>query len=352
MLTDDEKKEILELYGRGYSHRKISDRTGHSETTIRNVIDKARREVAKLKDNGLQVEQIASQLDYPLAFVSRILRKHEEKQGEESKAEVEAEVEPAVEVEVNEAPKISAIKTGWSDFQRNRDIEQRKEKIRREAIESIDNLKFWKEHLREEQVLDIDYDRRQRGIRKELEDFVLIKVNEIDSTEALYDFERVIEEINGKIVALFEEYEKKVAEATKTRKAKEIARSDELLNSRIDIPMFPEFVKEKIKDSFLVRNLEEASIVFDALSQVALVIMKTSDFKLEQNDKMWQGFMSIIRDGGWDYLKKMAFTYRKDLEGALVSINYCPACNSRLTRKHVEGKTIASCPSCNKAWRF
>ena len=78
-LTDDEKIEILELYGRGYSHRRIADKTNHSETTIRNVIKEAWRAVIKLKDDGLHVERIASQLDYSLAFVSRILRKYEEK---------------------------------------------------------------------------------------------------------------------------------------------------------------------------------------------------------------------------------------------------------------------------------
>ena len=48
-LTDDEKKEILALYGRGYSHRRIANKTEHSETTIRNVINEAWREVVKLE---------------------------------------------------------------------------------------------------------------------------------------------------------------------------------------------------------------------------------------------------------------------------------------------------------------
>ena len=37
--------------------------------------------------------------------------------------------------------------------------------------------------------------------------------------------------------------------------------------------MFPEFVRKEIKESFIVRNVGEASIVFDALSKVTLTIM-------------------------------------------------------------------------------
>jgi ssDNA-binding Zn-finger/Zn-ribbon topoisomerase 1 len=92
--------------------------------------------------------------------------------------------------------------------------------------------------------------------------------------------------------------------------------------------------------------------VSDALTQVALIIMKANGFKLEHNDKSWKGFMSTIREGGWDYLEKMAKEYRSDTERALVSINVCPECESKLTRKHVEGKTIVSCSSCGKAYEI
>ncbi len=44
-LSKDDKKEILELRGRLYSHRKIADRTGHSETTVRMVINEATGQV-------------------------------------------------------------------------------------------------------------------------------------------------------------------------------------------------------------------------------------------------------------------------------------------------------------------
>ncbi len=182
-LTDDEKKEILEPYGRGYSHRRIADRTGHSETTIRNVINEACREVVKLKDDGLQVEQIASQLDYSLAFVSRILRKYEEKevkQEEKIKAEIEAEVEPKmeaevdteVETEVNEASKELDVKKRWENFQKDFEIGKRKAHLRSCAKNDLVFLRESVIEYKNKGVFDQTYDDRQKMFRHEI-----LKVN-------------------------------------------------------------------------------------------------------------------------------------------------------------------------------
>lgn len=351
-LTDDEKKEILELYGRGYSHRRIADRTDHSETTIRNVINEACREVVKLKDDGLQVEQIASQLDYPLALVSRILRKYEEKQGEKIEAEVEAEVEPEVEVEVSEPPKKLDIKSEWNEFQKDLEIERCKEQIRKRAKESLYFLKDSGDYYKNEGIFDADCDTRQKAIREQLEDFVLVRVDEIDSTEDFSDLEKIYEEIEKKMNPLIEEYDKKASELIRTRKAKEKAYSDELLNSKIGVPMFPDFVKKEMKERFLVKDLEEASIVLDGLFQIALPIITAKDLNPEKEDKMWQEAMGKVRDGKGPYLKQKAAEHNENFKKSLVNINYCPNCNSRLARKYVEGKTIASCQSCSKAWEI
>jgi len=221
-LTFDEKKEILELYGRGYSQGKIRDRTGHSPTTIRKVIDEAAEEVVKLKAGGFEPEQIALQLDYPLAFIDIALKKHERKQKEEVKAEVEAEG-TAEEIE---SPKKLDVETDWSKFQEKQEIEQRKEQIRVNTIELIDGLKFMENKYREEKVFDVVYDRRQKAIESELKDFVLAKVDEIDSIEAVSDLERIREDIDEKTVALFDEYDKKLGESKKFRENVEKKRSN------------------------------------------------------------------------------------------------------------------------------
>jgi len=111
-------------------------------------------------------------------------------------------------------------------------------------------------------------------------------------------------------------------------------------------------MKEQVKKQFLVRNVEEASTVADALTRIALLIMDISHEKPEKEKEMWERFTQIIKEGGWNYLKRMADYYREDTERMLVSINVCPRCESRLTRKRVEDKTIASCPSCGKAWEI
>ena len=307
-LTKDEIREILELYGNGYSGRKIADKTEHSEVTIYKLIRLAKKRVINLQEEGLEAEQIASRLECPLACVRSALENYEEKQRER----LEAGVEPEVEVEIHKSLKKSEIRTDWDKFQKGLQIEQCKDKIRSEAIELIDFLKFWEEDFRKGGVYNQDYHIRQMAIRKELEDFVLTKIDESDSREALSDLESILEGISETIIALIQEYDEKTIELRQARKAEEQKRSAEYLNSNIIVPLFPAFVKEEINKRFPVKNFKEASIVSDALIKIALKILKRSDFTWERNDEMWQPFMNMIKDGGWDYLNKMALECRTD----------------------------------------
>lgn len=56
-LTNDEINEILELYGRGYSGRKIAGQTGHSEVTIYKVVRLAKERVTDLITEGMDTDQ-------------------------------------------------------------------------------------------------------------------------------------------------------------------------------------------------------------------------------------------------------------------------------------------------------
>ena len=206
-----------EPYGRRYSHRRIADKTGHSETTVRNVINDACREVVKLKNEGLQVEQIASQLGYPLAFVSRILRKYEEKEGkqeEKIKAEIEAEVEPKVEVGVKpeieekviEASKELDVKKRWENFQKDLEIGKRKAHLRSCAKNDLVFLRESVIEYKNKGVFDQTYDDRQKMFRLEIEDFVLKNIDEVDTIEAISDLEGIWEQIEENLVSMVEVY--------------------------------------------------------------------------------------------------------------------------------------------------
>ena len=87
-LTFSDKKQILTLKGQNYSDRKIASKTGHSETTVRKVIEEARGKIVGLNDIG--AEKIAEQLDYPLEFVKLILGR--EKQLDTIKPEEKSDV--------------------------------------------------------------------------------------------------------------------------------------------------------------------------------------------------------------------------------------------------------------------
>ena len=73
-LTNDEINEILELYGRSYSGRKIAEKTEHSDVTVYSYIHQAKERVSNLIIEGMDAGQIVSQLNYPHVFVDRIMR--------------------------------------------------------------------------------------------------------------------------------------------------------------------------------------------------------------------------------------------------------------------------------------
>ena len=88
-LSKDDKKEILELRGRLYSHRKIADRTEHSETTVRMVINEAMCKVIALVSDHLALDKIAERLGYPLTFVETVVAKLQTKSKKEPEARLE-----------------------------------------------------------------------------------------------------------------------------------------------------------------------------------------------------------------------------------------------------------------------
>ena len=310
-LTHDEIREILELYGKGYSGRKIANKTQHSEVTIYKLIRLAKKRALNLRGEGMKADQIANQLDYPESFVNRVIEESDVEQEEEGRDELEAE-ETAEELETTN--KLD-VKADWDKFRKDLEIEQRKDKISREATKLVDNLKRWGLHFRKEGVIDVNYERRETTIIKELEDFLLTEIYEIDSLEALSDVECISKEIYKRIPSLIEEYRNRASAMKEAREAREKAcqkaLSDKLLNSKIDIPMFPAFVKEGVKKRLLVRNVEEASMVGDALSWMANLIEQDSNSDPKVAVKMWQTFTDTIRVLGWQYMEDMAANFRE-----------------------------------------
>ena len=120
-LTVDETKEILELRGRSYSYRKIAEKTGHSENTVRKVIVQAEERVKSLAVGGLTGEQITSQLDYPLMFVASVIEKWQ--------ADQEKVNEP-VDTEESKSSQKPDIKVEWEIFKKQQELERAKELLK------------------------------------------------------------------------------------------------------------------------------------------------------------------------------------------------------------------------------
>ncbi len=310
-LTIDDKNSILVLCGRGYSVRKIHDATGHSDTTISKVIKEAGEEVLKLKVTIPEAKQIAERTGYPLAFIDSVLKKSEGKPKEKANTETESGDEVGDEVNQDIASKELDFRAELANFQENQEIGQRKEKLRLEVVDLIDDLEYMQTEVREEGIVDAAYRNRLKAVKEELAGFVLKKLDEVDDTKGISDLEGIFKEINEKMVALREEHLSKIEKARPIRKVREKNLSDKLLDKEINVQGFPEVIQKQVKKQFLVRCGKEASMVGDALCWMAILIERDSKSDPKVAVKMWQTFTETIRVLGWQYMVGMAVNYRK-----------------------------------------
>lgn len=362
-LTDDEINEILEFHGRGYSGRKIADKTEHSSVTIYYHIRRAKERVINLITEGMDTEQVLSQLGYPVSFVNRVIGETDvtritEEKGKSKVEEFEEGIESSHGVD---------IRVEYDDFKKDLELEQRKDHILERVMEFLEHLRLSEERFRQRSVFDVEFQKRQSTLGSKLEDFVLNRIGEIDNMDVLSDLEIISEDVFRNINTLINEYNIKADQVEKARKAQEKtiedariaqekahekALSNGLLDGFIDIPMFPDFVKKGIRSKFLVRFPYEASIIRDALFQINLEIMQEYGFIPDHNEEAWQASMDKISSGGGDYIEKLASKYKRDMVNSLVSIDVCPSCESKLSRRYTEGRTFVDCSSCARSYEI
>ena len=168
-LTNDEINEILELYGRGYSGRKIAGKTIHSEVTVYYHIRRAKKRVTDLIAESIDADQIVSQLDYPVSFVNHVIRETDLTQITDVKdiAEIEnteEEIESPLEVDVQ---------ADWDNYQKNLEFEQCKDELLERVMKFLESLRSWEEHFKEKHTIDGEFQKRQSTFERKLEDFVL-----------------------------------------------------------------------------------------------------------------------------------------------------------------------------------
>jgi len=298
-LTNDEIREILELYSKRYSGRKIANKILRSEVTIYKLIRLAKERVTNLIDEGKEADQTANQLDYPESFVNRVIEESDAEQKEEEKGALETE-ETIEEIEL---PQILNITADWTEFKKQKELEQRRENIRKEAHGLIDFIQDSGEYFKIQSVHDETYHKWQIDVQQELEDFLLVKVDNIDSIEVISELERISKSIYERISAFMKPYDDKASAKIEREHA------TQLLDKRINAPLFPEDVRDYIKRNFTVKNDSEASIVSKALFEWVFCKRIPGDDK-QKRDALWQEFFLLLKQGKWEFLNNLALRYR------------------------------------------
>lgn len=339
-LTPDEKRGILELCGKGYSYRKIYEKTKHSETTITKVIREAEGQVVRLRVEGLGAEQIASQLEYPLAFVSNVVDEQDTMLHKTRK----------VLAEPSEVLVKPDIKIAWSEFKRLQELQKAKKGLRQQATKLEDDLEQLETQLDSVGIADTAWRERKELLVEQLLEFIPQQIEGIDSEESLHNIESVVEEIKERIHALVEEYKPKLKEARELRSQQQKEHSDELLDQHISIPLFPGYVKKDIKRRFVITTEEEALIIADAMHQWALLPIKYRRDEPEYQRRLWRTFVACVKEEGWDYLQRLADQYRKDFSAAMLEIDVCPHCQKKLIRQLANEREILFCISCGGSY--
>jgi predicted transcriptional regulator/lambda repressor-like predicted transcriptional regulator len=339
-LTVDETKEILELRARSYSYRKIADKTGHSENTIRKVLMQAVEQAKGLAAKGLKTDQIASQLGYPSLFVSNVIEQRQTRQKKVTKIDTDESSplrKPDVTVE-------------WEAFRKEQKLAGDKGLLREKVHALTSELAHLESEAEKVGIADKVWHRRKHPLEDALANFVAQQIDKIDSGESLPALEDVISNIEKRIKSISKEYKRKIEEALERIQHEEKRRSDQLLGQHIDIPLFPDFVIDCIKNHFIVKDDKTASVVMDAMHHYSVLIVEKYKKDPGQTQKMWRDFINLVELGGWAYLNRLAKEGREHQEKLLVSINVCPQCESKLTRSLEQGEEIATCSSCGVSY--
>lgn len=288
-LSEDDKKEILELRGRSYSHRKIADRTSHSETTVRTVINEATAKVIALVSEHLALDKIAERLDYPLTFVEKVVAELQTKSKKEPEAVTSSQLEE------------TAIGREFEELKRRLDLERKKESLRKRVKAIKQDLARLDGHLRTEGILDAAWKDQRKSLDEQVR-FSLQKVDEIDSVESLSELQNVVNKVAEASALLCNNYRARIKESRNRRAQQEKKTSDELLK-QIDVPLYPRFVKEYIKKKFTIKTEREVSILSIALIQFREPIDKETDERIIK--EIWDKFIGKVEEKGWSYIQEL-----------------------------------------------
>ncbi len=292
-LSKDDKKEILELRGRLYSHRKIADRTEHSETTVRMVINEAMCKVIALVSDHLALDKIAERLGYPLTFVETVVAKLQTKSKKEPEAVTIGHLEKTV------------IERELEEFKRQQELERKKEGLRKRVKSIKQDMEQVDSKLKAEGIPAIAW-KDQRKSMDEQARFMLQKVDEIDSVESQSELQDVVNKIAEASELLCDEYRARVEESKNRRTQQEKKTSDNLLKS-IDVPWYPSFVKEYIKKKFTIKTEGE-------VSKLAIVLISINERTSKETDEriikeIWDEFIEKVEEKGWDYVIELYIDY-------------------------------------------
>jgi hypothetical protein len=315
-LTFDDKKQILGLKGQNYSDRKIASKTGHSETTVRKVIDEAREKILSLGNTG--ADKIAEQLSYPLEFVKLMIER--EKKLDAVKPEGKSDV----------------LAT-WNDFKEQQQLKYAKEKLEDKLIELNVTLDDCKIELSSEAELDESWAERRQFL-EEKTNFLIEYLDKIDSMEDLKLMQgNAVKEIYQAYDSLYEQYLVKIEKVQEHRRRQEEEENyrrkqeeeenrrqrklltKQLLTKYLNSSMFPEHLRRVVPESikeflvayFTIEKEEQALTAAKGLYRFAIPIaeMENESGFADFANMMWDTFRKNIKEEKGEYLLKLSLEW-------------------------------------------
>ena len=149
--------------------------------------------------------------------------------------------------------------------------------------------------------------------------FLVERTVESDSEEGLTAIQKAIDETEGNAELLSKDYELSINQANQVkRREAELRRrkakllSNRLIEQKINIPIFPDYVRKAVEDSITVSSPYEVPTVADAMFEYGLGVTNitiTGDEAMIR--KKWQVFIEGVQRYKWHYLRKLAAAYRK-----------------------------------------
>lgn len=201
-------------------------------------------------------------------------------------------------------PPASAIRARFAEFQARQQLEAEKRNLQ-ERIEGWFGALEEAEEKRQKSGVEVEgWEERVDRLGGQI-DFALTQLGGIESEQDLGELQAVMDEVEASLDAVLGEYQSKLEEQERLRQEQEMEVSRRLIAETLNVEYVPPFVVQALQTQVLVRDRDEAGMVFRAVTEWE-VVNDACRAEPGRRRKLWHSFLDGVGQEGWEFIRKLA----------------------------------------------